>query len=76
MKYDISLLNISYLLYLLCFGYLFYVIYHLIQGTHYNIPFLIFNLTTHILPLVIFIKLGKDLNLINVIMDMGLNIRT
>ena len=62
MKYDVSLLNISYLLYLLCFGYLFYVLYNLIQGIHYTIPFLIFNLTTHILPLIIFIKLGFKSN--------------
>lgn len=57
-QYDVAKINIAYLLYLLCFGYLLYLIYHLSRGVQFQLSFVIFNLITHISPLIIFIKLG------------------
>ena len=57
-QYDVAKINIAYLLYLLCFGYLLYLIYHISRGVQYQLSFVIFNLITHIAPLIIFIKLG------------------
>ena len=57
-QYDVAKINIAYLLYLLCFGYLLYLVYHISRGVQYQLSFVIFNLITHISPLIIFTKLG------------------
>jgi hypothetical protein len=61
-KSDVTKFNISYLLYLLCFGYIGYLGFNLLQGYQYELSFIIFNLITHIVPLVIFVKLGYKSN--------------
>lgn len=70
-QYDVSKINIAYLLYLLCFGYLLYLIYHISKGVQFQLSFVIFNLITHITPLVIFIKLGFMPNEYSIYIFMG-----
>ena len=46
-------LNLYYPIYLLAFGYIGYIAYHMSQGLRFEPSFLLANLCTHLIPLLI-----------------------
>jgi len=54
--------NLYYLIQFLWYGYLVYLFIHFCLGTTFSIPFLVFNLLTHGLPLYYFNKINYQPN--------------
>ena len=55
-------INLYYLVQFLWYGYLVYLFIHFCIGTKFSIPFLVFNLLTHGLPLYYFNKINYQPN--------------
>ena len=55
-------LNLYYPIYLLAFGYIGYLGYHLLQGLRYEPSFLLANLALHLGPLLLILHMGYKPN--------------
>jgi len=65
-------LNIYYPIYLLAFGYLAYLGFHLLQGVRFETSFLLANLSLHLGPLLFLLQSGYKPNKTSVPVIIGL----